>query len=195
METNDKLTTLLRLMDEPEAMTEAQLQELLADEEVREAYELMAACKKVYQREVDCPPLFTRQFLSFRKAAAIILAAAFLGGLAWAISPFLTSHKGESQSPEVSCNPLPPGVGQERASSLIRFSDVRLDSILTIVSAHYGKAVCFRDSATRQLRLSTMWDSEDSLAVLIATLNEFDGLRLTDEGDTVFVEYVAGEEE
>ena len=45
METNDKLMTLLRLMDEPEAMTEAQLEELLSDEEVRTAYNLMADCK------------------------------------------------------------------------------------------------------------------------------------------------------
>ena len=42
METNDKLMTLLRLMDEPEAMTEAQLEELLSDEEVRKAYDVMA---------------------------------------------------------------------------------------------------------------------------------------------------------
>ena len=48
METNDKLMTLLRLMDEPEAMTEAQLQELLSDEEVRKAYDVMAVCKKLY---------------------------------------------------------------------------------------------------------------------------------------------------
>ena len=32
-----------------------------------------------------------------------------------------------------------------------------------------------------------MWDSEDSLAVFIATLNEFDGLLLKVERDTVFV--------
>ena len=50
METNEKLMMLLRLMDEPEAMTEAQLQELLADEEVREMYGLMSDCKKVYKR-------------------------------------------------------------------------------------------------------------------------------------------------
>ena len=35
METNEKLMTLLRLMDEPEAMTDEQLEELLADDEVR----------------------------------------------------------------------------------------------------------------------------------------------------------------
>ena len=40
-----------------------------------------------------------------------------------------------------------------------------------------------------------MWDSEDSLSVFLETLNEFDGLRLTDERDTIFVESVAEEDE
>ena len=51
METNDKLLKLLRLMDEPEAMTEAQLQELLSDEEVRKAHDVMADC---WPRLVPC---------------------------------------------------------------------------------------------------------------------------------------------
>ena len=33
-----------------------------------------------------------------------------------------------------------------------------------------------------------VWDSRDSLAVFIETLNEFDRLRLTNERDTIFVE-------
>ena len=35
-----------------------------------------------------------------------------------------------------------------------------------------------------------VWDSSDSLAVFIETLNEFDRLRLCDERDTIFVESV-----
>ena len=53
METNEKLMTLLRLMDEPEAMTDEQLEELLADDEVRNAYNLMADCKKLYKRNEE----------------------------------------------------------------------------------------------------------------------------------------------
>ena len=36
--------------------------------------------------------------------------------------------------------------------------------------------------------MSTVWDREDSLSVFLETLNEFDGLRRTDERDTIFVE-------
>ena len=38
-----------------------------------------------------------------------------------------------------------------------------------------------------------VWDSSDSLAVFIETLNEFDRLRLCDERDTIFVESVTVE--
>lgn len=187
METNEKLMMLLRLMDEPEAMTEAQLQELLADEEVREMYGLMSDCKKVYKR-MNSERMKNKKYellFTFRKIAAIFLAVVFFGGLAFAAYHFLSS-KTEKQSVEVTA---PSITGRaEGESSPIRFSNVRLDSILTVVAAHYNCEVCFRDTTAQALRLSTVWDREDSLAVFLQTLNEFDGLRLTDERDTIFVE-------
>ena len=187
METNEKLMMLLRLMDEPEAMTEAQLQELLADEEVREMYGLMTDCKKVYKR-MNSERMKNKKYellFTFRKIAAIFLAVVFFGGLAFAAYHFLSS-KTEKQSVEVTA---PSITGRaEGESSPIRFSNVRLDSILTVVAAHYNCEVCFRDTTAQALRLSTVWDREDSLSVFLATLNEFDGLRLTDERDTIFVE-------
>ncbi len=187
METNEKLMMLLRMMDEPEAMTEAQLQELLADEEVREMYGLMSDCKKVYKR-MNSERMKNKKYellFTFRKIAAIFLAVVFFGGLAFAAYHFLSS-KTEKQSMEVTAPSITGRAGGE--SSSISFSNLRLDSILTIVAAHYNCEVCFRDTTAQALRLSTVWDREDSLAVFLQTLNEFDGLRLTDERDTIFVE-------
>lgn len=186
METNEKLMMLLRLMDEPEAMTEAQLQELLADEEVREMYGLMSDCKKVYKR-MNSERMKNKKYellFTFRKIAAIFLAVVFFGGLAFAAYHFLSS-KTEKQSVEVTATSI---TGRAEGESSISFSNLRLDSILTIVSAHYECEVCFRDTTAQALRLSTVWDREDSLSVFLETLNEFDGLRLTDERDTIFVE-------
>ena len=125
--------------------------------------------------------------------AAIFIAAAFLGGLAWAFAPLLrTNQTTESpQPPKVSAPSLQGRAGGE---SSISFSNLRLDSILTIVSAHYECEVCFRDTTAQALRLSTVWDREDSLSVFLETLNEFDGLRLTDERDTIFVESIMEED-
>ncbi len=134
--------------------------------------------------------LFTFHF-SFKKIAAIFLAAAFLGGLAWALVPRLLSPKNHVPlSTEVTTLPLEG----ERGGGLLSFSNLRLDSILTIVAAHYECEVCFRDTTAQALRLSTVWDREDSLSVFLETLNEFDGLRLTDERDTIFVESIMEED-
>ena len=187
METNEKLMMLLRLMDEPEAMTEAQLQELLADEEVREMYGLMSDCKKVYKR-MNSERMKNKKYellFTFRKIAAIFLAVVFFGGLAFAAYHFLSS-KTEKQSVEVTA---PSITGRaEGESSSISFSNLPLDSILRVVAAHYSYEVCFRDTTLQALRLSTVWDREDSLSVFLETLNEFDGLRLMNERDTIFVE-------
>lgn len=129
---------------------------------------------------------------SFRKIAAIFLAAAFLGGLAWAIIPHFISPKTDSSlSAQVSAPSLQGRAGGES----VRFSDIRLDSILTVVSAHYEQQVKFLDEAPRELRFTITWNSEDSLATFIMTLNEFDGLRLCNKQDTIFVESVEAKEE
>ena len=125
---------------------------------------------------------------SLHRIAAVFIAAAFLGGLAWALVPRLRSHHTAepSQPTKVSAPSLTGRAGGE--SGLLSFSNLRLDSILTIVAAHYECEVCFRDTTAQALRLSTVWDRDDSLSVFLETLNEFDGLLLREERETLFVE-------
>ena len=123
------------------------------------------------------------------RIAAIFLAAVFLGGLAWAISPFLR-HMGKTpQSAKVTAPSLTRRAGGESVGGgLLLFADVRLDSMLAIVSQHYGKAVFFGDEELKALRIHTKWNREDSLAAFIENLNELDGLSLTEQRDTIFVQ-------
>ena len=186
METNDKLMTLLRLMDEPEAMTEAQLQELLSDEEVRKAYDVMADCKKLYQKPQQEPLSVKWLQLGQRlRIAAVFLGAVMLCGLAWAIIPHIISpHTDSPQSAQVTT----PLLQKSGDGSSVRFDDVRLDSILTVVSAHYGKAVSFRDEEAKGMKFIMTWDPDRPLSDFIDGLNLFDGLSLTLQRDTIFVE-------
>ena len=132
--------------------------------------------------------------LFIRKIAAVFIVVAFLGGLAWAFVPLLRSqHTAEPPQPTKVSAPLPTREGQGGGSS-ISFSNVRLDSILTVVGRHYGRKVCFRDSATRTMKFITTWNPEDSLAAFIEHLNMFDGLHLTLRDDTIFVESTNDEE-
>ena len=72
--------------------------------------------------------------------------------------------------------------------SAIRFDDVRLDSILTVVSAHYGKTVSFREEEAKGMKFIMTWDPDRPISDFIDGLNLFDGRSLTLQRDTIFVE-------
>ena len=124
---------------------------------------------------------------SLHRIAAIFLAAVFLGGLAWAFVPLLRPHH-SAESPQPTKVSAPTPTGSAGGESAILFADVRLDSMLAIVSQHYGKAVFFGDEELKALRIHTKWNREDSLAAFIENLNELDGLSLTEQRDTIFVQ-------
>ena len=86
------------------------------------------------------------------------------------------------------------GGGLSGGVDLLSFSNLPLDSILAVVSAHYNCEVCFRDSAAMGMKFITTWNPEDSLAAFIEHLNMFDGLHLTLQNDTIFVETTNDEE-
>ncbi len=219
----DKLELLLDMIEHPERYTEQQISELLADEEMRKHYDVMVRLRGAYLKKED-PPLTLPQregVVTFEdestlpskhstpsligrvrggsplhRIAAIFLAAAFLGSLAWAFVPLLHTKKEASQTAEVTTLPLEGerGGGLSGGVDLLSFSNLPLDSILSVVSAHYNCEVCFRDSAAMGMKFITTWNPEDSLAAFIEHLNMFDGLRLTLQGDTIFVETTNDEE-
>ena len=129
---------------------------------------------------------------SFPKIAAVLLTAVFLGGLAWAFVPrFIPPKANAPQSAEATT----PRLDGEREGVLpVSFNDMRLDSILSVVATHYHHAVCFRDSSLRALHFYTTWDDSQPIDSFLTTLDEFEGLRLSRERDTIFVESETGEE-
>ena len=135
---------------------------------------------------------FVIRHSSFKKIAAVLLAAVFLGGLAWAFVPrFITPKANAPQSAEAAT----PRLDGEREGVLpVSFNDMRLDSILSVVATHYHHAVCFRDSSLRALHFYTTWDDSQPIDSFLTTLDEFEGLRLSRERDTIFVESETGEE-
>ena len=130
---------------------------------------------------------------SISRIAAIFLTAAFLGGLAWAFAPLLRSRQ-TAEPPQPTKVTTLPLEGERGGGLPVSFSNLPLDSILTVVAAHYHCEVCFRDSAAMGMKFITTWNPEDSLAAFIDHLNMFDGLHLTLQGDTIIVESTNDEE-
>lgn len=124
----------------------------------------------------------------FQKIAAVFFVAAFLGGLVFAAYHVLFPHTDLHDTSIALRRDAPDSEDKNETDSLIRFSDVRLDSILSVVSKHYGKQVCFRDNKPKAMRLITTWNTADSLGAFIEHINMFDYMHLTLMEDTIFVD-------
>lgn len=127
----------------------------------------------------------------FRRIAAVFAGIVLLSGIALATVLILKpqSHKGQSSIADnqwSTANDLP--------ADSVRFDGVRLDSILTVVSAHYDKAVFFRSDEARDMTFLLTWEPDKPLADFIAGMNMFDGLQLTLQSDTIFVEAIEEED-
>lgn len=202
----DKLEILLDMTEHPDRYTEEQMQELLADEDVRKHYQMMvwlresqdpsrSSLKEREKRPSPTSPLKGEAFSlplrvvrMGRYAAAFVGAVVMAGLLFAAMRPFFNIHNEERTDTLAQVTKsLPLGEGQGDGSA-IRFDNAPLDSILTVVAQHYGKVVLFRDEEVRTMRLIMTWQPTDSLPSLIGRLNLFEGLQLTLQADTLIVE-------
>ena len=125
------------------------------------------------------------------RIAAVFAGIVLLSGIALATVLILKpqSHKVQSSIADnqwSTANDLP--------ADSVRFDGVRLDSILTVVSAHYDKAVFFRSDETRDMTFLLTWEPDKPLADFIAGMTMFDGLQLTLQSDTIFVEAIEEED-
>lgn len=201
----DKLEILLDMTEHPDRYTEKQMQELLADEDMRKHYQMMVWLRE--SQDPSRPPLEGEgktspsmgrtgkaPFLTdgrgrglYRKIAAAFAGAILMAGLLFAaVRPFFNISNEENPTASVT-TPFPPREGQGDGSAL-SFDNAPLDSILTVVAQHYGKVVLFRNEEIRTMRLIMTWQPTDSLSSLIGRLNLFDGLQITLQADTLIVE-------
>ncbi len=130
---------------------------------------------------------------SLRKIAAVFIGVLLLSGIAFAAFHFARQSQPTAEGSVTEVKPQLSTLNSQLPSSL-RFDDVRLDSILTVVAAHYNKAVSFRDEEPRSMKFITTWNPDKPLQTFIDHLNMFDYLRLTLQHDTIFVEQTSGED-
>lgn len=137
---------------------------------------------------VEMPSRVSRPLRRWQRIAATLVGIAFLGGVAWAVVGYRLKSSPTNETPTASVTtPLPPGEGQGDESAL-RFDNVSLDSILTVISRHYGKTVRFCNEEARTMQLIMTWNPSDSLGEFIGRLNMFEGLHITLQADTLVVE-------
>ena len=191
----NKTDLLFQMMEQPQAYTEQQWQEILSDEEGRELYTLMAKTQSAFdvQKEIDDETiddewkrLTVPSGHKWLRVAAMFVGFLLVSGIAIAAFYMIQSRSVEPTRTEAEANSslfTPHSSPQES----VRFSNASLDSVLSVVSHHYHHAVCFQNDTLRQLRFTIAWDSIQPLATFLESVNEFEGLQLVDTRDTIFV--------
>lgn len=129
-----------------------------------------------------------------QKIAAVFLGIVFLCGLVFAaIRLVATDPALEVATTDTAIETIDSP--SEDVMGTVRFDNVRLDSILSTVAAHYGKNVRFFNDEAKAMKFIMTWKPDAPLTDFIDRLNMFDGIRLSIQRDTIFVEITEGKED
>ena len=120
------------------------------------------------------------------KIAAMFAGVILLSGIAYAAIHLIMRPTADNQ--QSSTLNAQSSMLNGQSPDPVRFEYVRLDSILSVVSAHYTKAVRFNSDEAKAMKFILTWKPDAPLSDFIDGMNMFDGLQLTLQRDTIFVE-------
>lgn len=206
----NKTDLLLQMMESPQDYTAAEWQEILADDECRELYTLMAkmqstmdadrAEERVTDEMIDAEwqqlkSVASNHSTGFYKIAAMIISVVMLSGIAYAAIYMVQQYQEpatESVSQSRTTHPVSHDAVSVPADTIVApqpvlYDNVPLEQILADVSTYYHIKVVYRDDAARHYRLFYQWRPEYSIKVFVEMLNNFEALQLLLENDTLFV--------
>ena len=128
----------------------------------------------------------------FRRIAAVFTAIAFLGIMSLAsYRAFFyktTTDNGQRTTDTTAVKTERFYVDVQDGDTIFRFENIRLDSILAVVSRHYERQVIWGDKAPAHLRLFITCRTSHTLREFVDMMNMFDGFRITQDLNILYVE-------
>ena len=137
------------------------------------------------------PSAVLRHQHSFRKIAAVAAILLCLSAISFAAFRFMKPRTPQRQTVQVARSAASKGKPQKAS---IRFDNVRLDSIMSVVGRQYAHAVNFCDEEPKSMRLVLTWNPDETLDEFVNNFNMFDYVRLFVQNDTIFVEQTEEED-
>ena len=214
----NKTDLLFQMLEQPERYSEAQWQEILADDECRELYTLMAKVKSTapspevsdetidaeWQRLVQSQRPRAAVIPLWRKVAVTASIVVALFGLSYAAvtTGFFGLQKQDNEPKEVQKSETPQQLPAHEASSAIEvandstpaaveprlYDNVPLEQMLAELAAYYQVDVEYRTDDVRSLRLYYEWEPDYSLDMVVDMLSHFESLSISREGNKLIVE-------
>ena len=213
METiNDNIRQLLEMLDNPEAYTEQEIQDIInRDEETRETYRLMVEAKRSFrhrqnQKPVDVDAAWQhfnqklqpkQQGFGWMKIAASFIGVLLVSGIAFAAIHIVRQYqKQETLKTEIMENvtsPITTASADTLASDTttvqpIIYDNIPLEKMLPEIAAHYNVEVTFANEEVRGLRFRFVWNPQQGIDQVVSDLNQFERLTVTRKEKQITVE-------
>ena len=204
METiNDNIRQLLEMLDNPEAYTEQEIQDIInRDEDTRETYRMMAEAKRSSRQHQANKPIdvdaawqkFNQKIqpqqhsFGWMKIAASFIGVLLVSGIAFAaiqIVRYTQQHTPKTE--EVIITPKSANVTPADTLTTdtiatpqpIIYDNIPLEKMLPEIAAHYDAKVTFVNDEARQLRFYFMWHPQKGIEKVVSDLNQFERLNIT----------------
>lgn len=204
METiNDNIRQLLEMLNNPEAYTEQEIQDIInRDEDTRETYRMMAEAKRSSRQHQANKPIdvdaawqkFNQKIqpqqhsFGWMKIAASFIGVLLVSGIAFAaiqIVRYTQQHTPKTE--EVINTPKPANVTPTDTLTTdtiatpqpIIYDNIPLEKMLPEIAAHYDAKVTFINDEARQLRFYFMWHPQKGIEKVVSDLNQFERLNIT----------------
>ena len=198
----DDKRLLMDMQEHPENYSDEQLERMMAEldkePDVEAAWKktlsnspLKGENKKLPFQGNSHSSLFTLHS-SLRRVAAVFVAIAFLGimSLAGYRAFFFktTTDNGPQTTDTTAVKTERFYVDVQDGDTIFRFENIRLDSILAVVSRHYERQVIWGDKDLARLRFYITCRTSHTLREFVEMMNMFDGLRITQDLNILYVE-------
>lgn len=204
METiNDNIRQLLEMLDNPEAYTEQEIQDIInRDEDTRETYRMMAEAKRSSRQHQANKPIdvdaawqkFNQKIqpqqhsFGWMKIAASFIGVLLVSGIAFATIQIVRYTQQHTPKTEEVIN-TPKSANVTPADTLttdtiatpqpIIYDNIPLEKMLPEIAAHYDAKVTFVNDEARQLRFYFMWHPQKGIEKVVSDLNQFERLNIT----------------
>ncbi|MBR6129886.1 MAG: DUF4974 domain-containing protein [Bacteroidaceae bacterium] len=193
---------LIDMQEHPENYSDEQLERMMA--ELDKEPDTEAAWKKTLSNsplkgenkklpfQGNSHSSFFNLHFSLRRVAAAFVAIAFLGIMSLAgyrAFFFKTTTDNRPQTTDTTAVKTERFyVDVQDGDTIFRFENIRLDSILAVVSRHYERQVIWGDKNLARLRFYITCRTSHTLREFVEMMNMFDGLRITQDLDILYVE-------
>ena len=199
---------LLELQEHPEQLTDEQLRQILADDEMHQLVQQLGFAKRAFKHDAlknDTPDVEgewekfarLRAYLAPRKIAASFIGVLLASGIAFAAiqvvrnintpKPQLPSTEQVIDTKPVTSLPADTVQTDTIPTEPYVFNNVPLDSMLTAIAVAHNMQVEFENEAARHLRFHFVWKREDSLSRVVEKLNTFEAVNIGMEDKTLVV--------